>query len=435
MKRVKLNKIVPTSSLNTPNSESLNIQETISNISVSSSNDSKNIEKSAMKKKSIKKNTLFSKLPCEKNQHLIYPNCSTMDTLNSNFLDKKLAMFDFDGTIVKPKDGRRFPKNREDWKFLFPQVPLIFLQYHIKGYQIVLITDQTHDWKVEMILDVLEEIDKIYKEKYIELSKTNPLYIHILIHREKNSKKPNFTFFENEIGPFKKEVSIYIGDACGREGDWSNVDLEFSKNIGVTCLTPENIWFDSILLNDESIKKELSSLILIPSVNPIEEDYKVDNVFFPIFEKEMIIMVGLPGSGKSTFIEMNILNDYGEMYERVSGDELKTESKMLKKTKEILTLSKNPIIDATNISKKKREVFIHLGKEKGINIRCIILKKNLETVLEQNQKRNAQIDLLLKEENNRENKKKVPNVAIYTCNKKMEEPSLEEGFNDILIIE
>lgn len=35
----------------------------------------------------------------------------------------KWATFDMDGTLIKPKGGRKFPRDSDDWEFAFPQVP------------------------------------------------------------------------------------------------------------------------------------------------------------------------------------------------------------------------------------------------------------------------------------------------------------------------
>ena len=33
----------------------------------------------------------------------------------SNKISNKMAAFDLDGTIIKTKSGRRFPKDKDDW--------------------------------------------------------------------------------------------------------------------------------------------------------------------------------------------------------------------------------------------------------------------------------------------------------------------------------
>ena len=51
----------------------------------------------------------------------------------------KLAIFDFDGTIVKPKEARPFPKDADDWQYTRPSVPKIIQKYS-KSKQIVIVT-------------------------------------------------------------------------------------------------------------------------------------------------------------------------------------------------------------------------------------------------------------------------------------------------------
>ena len=46
---------------------------------------------------------------------------------------------------------------------------------------------------------------------------------------------------ENEIN---KKESFFVGDAVGRNSDYSDVDLKFAENIGIKCFTPEEIFFD-----------------------------------------------------------------------------------------------------------------------------------------------------------------------------------------------
>ena len=46
----------------------------------------------------------------------------------------KLAIFDIDWTIIKPKNGRTFPKNRFDWQWLNNSVKSTVQNYERLGY-------------------------------------------------------------------------------------------------------------------------------------------------------------------------------------------------------------------------------------------------------------------------------------------------------------
>ena len=60
----------------------------------------------------------------------------------------KLAIFDFDWTIVKPKEGRKFPKDVNDWQYIRESVPSIIREF-AKDHQIVILTDQSKMWKID----------------------------------------------------------------------------------------------------------------------------------------------------------------------------------------------------------------------------------------------------------------------------------------------
>ena len=52
-----------------------------------------------------------------------------------------IAAFDLDYTLIKPKSGRKFPKDKNDWKFLFDNI--IDYLHSLKDYSIVLFTNQS----------------------------------------------------------------------------------------------------------------------------------------------------------------------------------------------------------------------------------------------------------------------------------------------------
>jgi HAD superfamily hydrolase (TIGR01662 family) len=66
----------------------------------------------------------------------------------------KVVGFDMDDTLIRPKSGQKFPKNRNDWTWfagnslrsdsyrLFSEVPEKLQQLHNDGYKIVIFTNQ-----------------------------------------------------------------------------------------------------------------------------------------------------------------------------------------------------------------------------------------------------------------------------------------------------
>ena len=279
---------------------------------------------------------------------------------------KKLAVFDFDGTLVRPKEGRRFPKDKNDWEWLRSSVPNTLHKYAKQKYRLVIVTDQSKLWKVEMIKEVIKELK---------------LPITVIIGMEKRMQKPNPSLFNEEFPEFEKE-SFFVGDAAGRPGDWADRDIQFAKNTGLTFYTPEQI-FDK--------PKIPFSKLAIP-------DYP-----------EVIIMIGYPGSGKSTVVKEQ-LEPRG--YIRIDGDVFKTGSQMIKEA------SKYPnqsiVFDATNPTHERRSIYIDFAKKMNLPIRCIWVTTSIEEALERVKEREIQTGI------------HIPSVALYRYRKVFEEPTRDE---------
>jgi bifunctional polynucleotide phosphatase/kinase len=305
-------------------------------------------------------------------------NISESNITNAN---NKFAGFDFDWTLVKPKDNRKFPKSIDDWQWLFPTIPSIIQQLYNDGYIIVIFTNQTKQWK---------------KDQIISVAKTLNIPIHICIAFDKIYHKPNITIYEKfqeNVGNVDKENSFFVGDALGRKDDFSDSDKIFAENIGIKWYSPEDIFYKKE--NNDNIQ-----FIVLPDI-PLEKD-----------SKEVIIMVGYPGSGKSTIAD-NICKE-NENYICIKGDEYKTSKAMIKKASQ--NTNKSIIFDATNSSRKKRSEYIDFAKKYGyLKIKCIHVNTSMEDSYQRNKTRPEE--------------KQVPRIAYSVYKKHFEEPDeVTEGF-------
>jgi len=136
---------------------------------------------------------------------------------------KRFAIFDFDWTLVKPRQGRRFPKSVEDWQYLLPSVPDTIHTF-AKTHQIVIVTDQSKPWKIEQIRQVVADLD------------VTPMTVVIGV----KTNKPDTALFRSVFPVVDK--GFFVGDAAGRPGDWSDKDRVFAQNLGVPFFTPEEIF-------------------------------------------------------------------------------------------------------------------------------------------------------------------------------------------------
>lgn len=295
--------------------------------------------------------------------------------INNADYREKMASFDYDWTIVNPKDGKTFPTNINDWQWLYPDVPNKIKKYYEDGYMIVIFTNQSKTWKYEQIKLVI---------------KTLEIPVFIVIATEKINYKPNLNLFTTFIKNNKidKDKSFFIGDALGRKTDFSDSDKIFAENIGIPCFPPENIF-----------NKE------IKEINISLDMFSLSN------DNEIIIIMGYPGSGKSTIAKKICEN---EKYIHIEGDVYKTSSNMIKKSLDYILQKKSIVFDATNSSIKKRKEYIDLAKKYNYKIKCIHISTSL--------------DISYKQNLNRDDTKKVPKIAFSVYSKYYEEPNESEGF-------
>jgi len=146
-------------------------------------------------------------------------------------------------------------------------------------------------------------------------------------------------------------------------------------------------------------------------------------------EQRLLMLVGLAGSGKSTFAKEAMEGRDDIVYlssdlirEELTGDEnnqdvnVEVFNQMAIRTKEALNSGKHVIYDATNISRKRRKGFLQ-QLSKGVHKTAVYVATNYQTVLEQNENR----------------ERVVPTLAIDRMHKNLQIPVYGEGWDNIVI--
>jgi predicted kinase len=148
----------------------------------------------------------------------------------------------------------------------------------------------------------------------------------------------------------------------------------------------------------------------------------------------LYITVGLPGSGKSTYVK-NFIKDKDVEY--LSSDELravygKSEEDQTvtplvfghikKKVDEFLKDGKNVLVDATSVNRKERSDYIKTAKKYGAKVVAIVFKMDRQGLIERNKKRGEQGGRV------------VPDWVIDKMLAKFEEPSYDEGIDVIIYV-
>lgn len=131
---------------------------------------------------------------------------------------------------------------------------------------------------------------------------------------------------------------------------------------------------------------------------------------------EAVIFIGIQGSGKSHFYRERFFNSHI----RISRDLVKTRGRERRLLDLCLEMRQPFVVDNTNATVANRAFFIEAAKAQGFRIMGYFFEPDVGEVL----KRNAL----------RMGTARVPKVAIFATLKRLQRPSLGEGFDDLLRI-
>ena len=303
----------------------------------------------------------------------------TIYNINDAVMKSKIAAFDYDHTLVCPKDGATLPKDVDDWQWLYPNIPDQLKRYNDEGFSVVIFTNQSKPWKVVQIQSVAKSLE---------------IPVFVVVAQEKCDYKPNPILYDVLVGSAQvdKDESFFVGDALGGKGDWSDSDKVFAQNIGFKCYSPQEMF---------ATKKVME--ISVPELNLSDS-------------KQVVIMVGYPGSGKST-VAKNICANTS--FALIQGDVYKTSPKMLKAALEHVKDGKSIVFDATNSSCKKRSEYIEFAKKHSLKVVCVYVSTSMEESYKRNKERDPD--------------QQVPKIAYSVFTKHFVVPTVEEGFELIVL--
>ena len=321
-------------------------------------------------------------------------------TSKFKFLDK-IASFDLDSTLITTKSKKKFATTSEDWMFMFNNVVYKLRELIDNKYCIVIITNQAGLKKPEDVTSWIRKIEDIVKVSSLELKV-------LCSHRKNEFRKPLVKFYDIFFPKtMDKTNSFYCGDAIGRPDDFSDTDYKFALNCKLNFKSPENVF-----MNDNNI---------LPEIKYINFSKPNNKKFIPE-NKEMIIMVGFPASGKSSFARK--INSNYTNYIIINQDTLKTLAKCKKYTNECLEANKSVIIDSTNPTIFGRNDWIEIAKKFNYIVKIFKMKTSLEHSKHNNVYRSLTSNTEL-----------IPDIVYNIYKSKFEEPKITEGVNEIVEVE
>lgn len=252
----------------------------------------------------------------------------------------KFVAFDLDWTLVRPLKGR-FSTSPEDVTFMANRLNVLKWLF-IEGYTIVIMTNQL-DCKSNPKEKSQAKLNNVIQM----LKKINIEVIAIMSHKKDYYRKPEIGMYNllQEI-VCNIEYITYVGDAAGRQEDFADSDLCFAQNCNIPFLTPEDFF--------PPVRPDISS------------------------NKTMIIMVGSPGSGKTSYVKKYLTSDCTVgSFIHVESDAYKSVfSKIYKVAETVMMQNNNVVIDATNPTRERRQEYYDLASRYNYKIIVINMESN-----------------------------------------------------------
>ncbi|XP_053362829.1 bifunctional polynucleotide phosphatase/kinase [Clarias gariepinus] len=338
----------------------------------------------------------------------------------------KIAGFDIDGCIITTKSGKVFPTSPDDWKILFSEIKPKLTGLLKEGFKVVFFTNQMGIARGKLRPEV-------FKSKVEDILQTLNLPVQVFVAAGPGIyRKPVTGMWEhlcekaNDGVTVDKSQCVYVGDAAGRPANWapgkkkkdfSCSDRLFALNIGVQFQTPEEFF-----LGWKAAPFDM------PAFDPRGLDskarlYDPPNASLTSPSQEVIVAVGFPGAGKSTFFQSHILPK-GYVY--VNRDTLGSWQNCVSACERALKEGRSVAVDNTNPDPESRKRYVDVSKSAGVPCRCFNFTASFEQAKHNNRFREM-VPLATKHAS-------VNDMVFHSYKKKFVAPSLSEGFSEILQI-
>ena len=132
---------------------------------------------------------------------------------------------------------------------------------------------------------------------------------------------------------------------------------------------------------------------------------------------ECAILIGLPGSGKSTFYRARLASTHQHVSKDLLPNVRARQARQDALLHQALGRGVSVAVDNTNVSLEERASIISIARAHGARIVGYYIEAATREAVARNERR--------------EGKAKVPKVAIFTCAKRLVPPRIEEGFDEL----
>jgi predicted kinase len=135
---------------------------------------------------------------------------------------------------------------------------------------------------------------------------------------------------------------------------------------------------------------------------------------------ELIIFVGLQGSGKTTYYHQNFAATHVHVSKDLMPNARNREARQRQMIEHALAAGESVVVDNTNPTPAVRQPLIEMGRRHGARVAAYFFDVPVKVAVERNRARQG--------------KARVPDVAVYVTAKKLKPPVFQEGFDEVRVI-
>ena len=135
---------------------------------------------------------------------------------------------------------------------------------------------------------------------------------------------------------------------------------------------------------------------------------------------ELIVFVGLQAAGKSTYYHDHLAATHVHVSKDLMKNTRARDARQEREIDEALGSGRSVVVDNTNPTTVVRAPLIAQGRRHGARVVAYYFETTVRDAVARNR--------------GREGKARVPDVAIFATSKRMDPPSLSEGFDEVRVI-